>query len=78
MASMAAADLVILFDEDTPLELITALLPDIIFKGADYRADQVVGGEVVIAHGGEVGLIDLEDGHSTTGIIRRMTPPDAA
>lgn len=74
MASMAAADMVMLFDEDTPLELITALLPDIIFKGADYRADQVVGGDVVIAHGGEVGLIDLEEGHSTTGIIRRMTP----
>ena len=78
MASMAAADLVMLFDEDTPLELITALLPDIIFKGADYREDQVVGGDVVKAHGGEVGLIDLEEGHSTTNIIRRMAPSHAA
>jgi D-beta-D-heptose 7-phosphate kinase/D-beta-D-heptose 1-phosphate adenosyltransferase len=59
-------------------ELITALLPDIIFKGADYTADQVVGGDVVVAHGGEIGLIDLEEGHSTTNIIRRMTPSHAA
>jgi D-beta-D-heptose 7-phosphate kinase/D-beta-D-heptose 1-phosphate adenosyltransferase len=77
MASMAAADLVMLFDEDTPLELITKLLPDIIFKGADYTADQVVGGDVVLASGGEIGLIDLEEGHSTTNIIRRMAKPAA-
>ena len=78
MASMAAADMVMLFDEDTPLELITRLLPDIIFKGADYRADQVVGGDVVVANGGEIGLIDLEEGHSTTGIIKRMAVKPAA
>jgi len=77
MASMAAADLVMLFDEETPLELITKLLPDIIFKGADYTADQVVGGDVVLAHGGEIGLIELEEGHSTTNIIRRMNKPAA-
>ena len=77
MASMAAADLVMLFDEETPLELITKLLPDIIFKGADYTADQVVGGDVVVAHGGSIGLIELEEGHSTTNIIRRMTKPAA-
>jgi D-beta-D-heptose 7-phosphate kinase/D-beta-D-heptose 1-phosphate adenosyltransferase len=78
MASMAAADLVMLFDEPTPLELISALLPDIIFKGADYRIDQVVGGDVVRAYGGEVGLIALEEGHSTSNIIRRMTGTSSA
>jgi D-beta-D-heptose 7-phosphate kinase/D-beta-D-heptose 1-phosphate adenosyltransferase len=74
MASIGAVDLVVLFDEDTPLEMIAALRPDIIFKGADYRIDQVVGGDLVQSYGGEVGLIDLEEGHSTTSIIRRMAP----
>jgi D-beta-D-heptose 7-phosphate kinase/D-beta-D-heptose 1-phosphate adenosyltransferase len=72
MASMAAADLVVLFDEDTPEELIRALLPDRLFKGADYRLDQVVGADIVRDHGGEVVLIDLEAGHSTTNTIRRI------
>jgi D-beta-D-heptose 7-phosphate kinase/D-beta-D-heptose 1-phosphate adenosyltransferase len=72
MASIGAVDLVVLFDEDTPLELIEALRPDILFKGADYRLDQVVGGEFVRSYGGDVSLIDLEAGHSTTGIIKRM------
>jgi D-beta-D-heptose 7-phosphate kinase/D-beta-D-heptose 1-phosphate adenosyltransferase len=75
MASIAAVDLVVLFDEDTPLELIMALRPDLLFKGADYREDQVVGGDVVKGYGGKVSLIDLEAGHSTTGIIKRMTLP---
>ena len=72
MASIGAVDLVVLFDEDTPLELIQALRPDLLFKGADYRVDQVVGGDFVASYGGEVSLIDLEPGHSTTGIIHRM------
>ncbi len=72
MASIGAVDLVVLFDEDTPLELITALRPDLLFKGADYREDQVVGGDVVKGYGGKVSLIELEAGHSTTGIIKRM------
>jgi D-beta-D-heptose 7-phosphate kinase/D-beta-D-heptose 1-phosphate adenosyltransferase len=73
MASIGAVDLVVLFDEDTPLELISALRPDLLFKGADYREDQVVGGDLVKGYGGRVSLIDLEAGHSTTGIIKRMT-----
>lgn len=64
-----------MFDEETPLELITALRPDLLFKGADYREDQVVGGDVVKGYGGSVSLIDLEAGHSTTSIIKRMTVP---
>jgi D-beta-D-heptose 7-phosphate kinase/D-beta-D-heptose 1-phosphate adenosyltransferase len=72
MASMASADLVVMFEEDTPQRLIEAIQPDLLFKGADYRVDQVVGGEVVIAHGGRVVLIPLEEGHSTTNTIRRI------
>jgi D-beta-D-heptose 7-phosphate kinase/D-beta-D-heptose 1-phosphate adenosyltransferase len=78
MASIGAVDLVTLFDEDTPLELITALRPDLLFKGADYSIDQVVGGEFVQSYGGRVSLIDLEQGHSTTGIIKRMNTPAGA
>ncbi len=77
MASMAPVDLVILFDEDTPLEMIQALRPDILVKGSDYTVDQVVGGDLVQAWGGKVVLVTLREGHSTTGTIRRMTEPAA-
>jgi D-beta-D-heptose 7-phosphate kinase/D-beta-D-heptose 1-phosphate adenosyltransferase len=73
MASMQSVDLVVLFDEDTPLELITALKPDVLVKGADYRADQVVGADIVKSYGGEVVLAILSDGHSTTGTVARVT-----
>ena len=70
MAGMAAADLVVLFEQDTPLEAITLLQPDMLFKGADWGSiDQVVGHEVVLARGGEVALLAFEDGHSTTRLI---------
>ena len=72
MASISAVDLVTLFEEDTPEALIGTLLPSLLFKGADYRLDQVVGANIVRAHGGEVRLIDLEAGHSTTATIRRI------
>ena len=72
MASMAAADLVVVFEEDTPIRLIEAIVPDRLFKGADYALDQVVGGDFVRRHGGRVVLIGLEAGHSTTGTIRRI------
>jgi len=72
MASMASADLVVLFEEDTPEELIRAIRPDLLFKGADYRLDQVVGADIVQAAGGEVRLIPLEEGFSTTATIRRI------
>ncbi len=72
MAGMAAADLVLLFDEDTPLAVITRLLPNMLFKGADWGTiEQVVGHDVVLAHGGEVALLQFEEGHSTTNIIAR-------
>jgi D-beta-D-heptose 7-phosphate kinase/D-beta-D-heptose 1-phosphate adenosyltransferase len=72
MAGMAPADLVVLFDQDTPESLIAALVPDVLFKGADYAMDQVVGADIVLAHGGEVRLLPLEAGHSTTGTIARI------
>jgi D-beta-D-heptose 7-phosphate kinase/D-beta-D-heptose 1-phosphate adenosyltransferase len=75
MASLAPVDLVTLFDEDTPLELIRLLRPDVLVKGADYTLDQVVGGDLVQGWGGRVLLVDLQEGHSTTGTIRRMAAP---
>jgi D-beta-D-heptose 7-phosphate kinase/D-beta-D-heptose 1-phosphate adenosyltransferase len=75
MASMAPVDLVILFDEDTPLRAIEALRPDVLVKGSDYTVDQVVGGELVRTWGGKVVLVTLREGHSTTGTIRRMSAP---
>jgi D-beta-D-heptose 7-phosphate kinase/D-beta-D-heptose 1-phosphate adenosyltransferase len=72
MASMASADLVVVFEEDTPERLIGAIRPDVLFKGADYRLDQVVGADIVAANGGRVELIPLEEGFSTTNTIRRI------
>lgn len=60
---------VVIFDEDTPLELITALSPDLLVKGADYALTDVVGADIVAARGGRVLLASLEHGHSTTNLI---------
>ncbi len=76
MASMAPVDLVTLFDEDTPLQMIEALRPDVLVKGSDYTVDQVVGGDRVQSWGGKVVLVTLQEGHSTTGTIRRMAGPE--
>jgi len=72
LAALESVDAVILFDEDTPLNLIRELRPDILAKGADYRLDQVVGGAEVISYGGEVYLVPLEEGHSSTNIVDRI------
>jgi D-beta-D-heptose 7-phosphate kinase/D-beta-D-heptose 1-phosphate adenosyltransferase len=74
LASLAAVDLVVVFHEDTPLNLIDTLRPDVLVKGADYSLDQVVGGEEVRAWGGEVVLADILNGHSTSETIRRLAP----
>jgi D-beta-D-heptose 7-phosphate kinase/D-beta-D-heptose 1-phosphate adenosyltransferase len=73
MASLASVDLVVLFSEDTPVKLIEALHPDVLAKGADYTIDEVVGGEFVQSYGGKILLVDLEEGHSTTSTIERMS-----
>jgi D-beta-D-heptose 7-phosphate kinase/D-beta-D-heptose 1-phosphate adenosyltransferase len=72
LASLAPVDLVVVFDEDTPLTLIERLKPDVLVKGADYRRDQVVGADLVTSYGGEVLLAEMEEGHSTTGTIARV------
>jgi D-beta-D-heptose 7-phosphate kinase/D-beta-D-heptose 1-phosphate adenosyltransferase len=75
MAAIRHVDAVVAFGEDTPLELITALVPDVLVKGADYTVDRVVGADVVQAAGGRVVLAELVPGQSTTGIIARMREP---
>lgn len=72
LAALAGVDGVVLFDEDTPLELIRALRPDLLVKGADYRLDEVVGGTEVRGWGGEVLLAELVPSASTTGTITRI------
>jgi D-beta-D-heptose 7-phosphate kinase/D-beta-D-heptose 1-phosphate adenosyltransferase len=72
LAALDCIDYVVVFEEDTPLELITALKPDILAKGADYTADGVVGKDVVEAYGGRVELVTFVDGKSTTNIIERI------
>ena len=72
LAALECVDGVILFEEDTPIRLIESLLPDILCKGADYAADEVIGGDIVRLNGGKVHLIDLKPGHSTTGTVAKM------
>jgi len=72
LASLASVDLVVIFGEDTPLELIRALKPDILVKGADYTVETVVGATDVMGWGGKVVLANLVEGQSTTNTIRKM------
>lgn len=72
LAALESVDAVILFDEDTPLNLINAIQPHVIAKGSDYMASQVVGGKEVESWGGEIALIDLVEGRSTTNIIKKL------
>jgi len=71
LAALEAVDLVVVFEEDTPLELIKRVRPAVLVKGADYRIDQVVGRELVEAGGGAVVLVGLVPGHWTTSLVRR-------
>ena len=72
MAALGAVDAVTFFDEDTPLELIRALAPDVLVKGGDYVVETVVGHELVLAAGGRVELVPIVEGFSTTGIVRKL------
>ena len=72
LAGLAAVDYVVPFSEDTPAELIDAVLPDVLVKGGDYKADEIVGGKAVLENGGEVRVLSFRDGHSTTRIIDRL------
>ncbi len=72
LASLSIVDAVILFNEDTPFELITTLMPDVIVKGGDYTIDQIVGAKEVIANGGRVVINEIVEGFSTTNIIKKI------
>jgi len=73
LAALADVDGVVLFDEETPLELIRALLPDVLVKGGDYAPDRVVGRDVVEKAGGRVVIVPLVPGHSSSEIVARLT-----
>jgi len=72
LASFFFVDAVVLFEEDTPLNLISTLLPDVLIKGADYSIENIVGAKEVIANGGEVKTITFVDGYSSTSIIQKI------
>ncbi|MEO5996146.1 MAG: adenylyltransferase/cytidyltransferase family protein [Chitinophagaceae bacterium] len=72
LASLVMIDAVVIFEEDTPLEIISALLPDVLVKGGDYSLEQIVGAKEVIANGGRVVINPLIPGFSTSGIMEKM------
>ena len=72
LAALTIVDAVVLFDEPTPLELIQMIVPETLVKGGDYTIDQVVGGEDVIKNGGEVKIVPLVKGYSTTSLIQKI------
>ena len=80
LAGLGFIDMVILFDEQTPIKLIEQLMPDVLVKGADYDPNEknkeskkyIVGSDIILANNGEVKVIDLENGFSTTSIIEKM------
>lgn len=72
LATMLMTDAVVLFDTDTPIDLIQSIMPDVLVKGGDYAVEQIAGAKEVIANGGRVKLTGIVPGISTTGIIERM------
>lgn len=73
LASLVMVDAVVLFEEDTPLELIKALMPDVLVKGGDYTVEQIAGAKEVIANGGKVIINPILEGFSTTNIISQIS-----
>ncbi|MBA3645829.1 MAG: D-glycero-beta-D-manno-heptose 1-phosphate adenylyltransferase [Gemmatimonadaceae bacterium] len=76
IAALECVDCVVVFGEDTPLETITALRPDIVVKGGDYSEDTIVGAREVKSWGGRVVVVPLTPGHSTTSIIEKLSAKD--
>ena len=72
LAGLASVDAVIVFDQETPLELITLLRPDVLVKGGDWKPEQIVGAELVLAGGGQVCSLLLAEGFSSTALIERI------
>ncbi len=77
MASLMFVDYVILFEEDTPYELIKTIQPDVLVKGSDYNPEDIVGYDIVKAKGGEIKTIELTEGYSTTNVINAMNDTSA-
>jgi len=77
LASLSMVDMVVIFSDDTPIRLIQLLTPDVLIKGADYTVDEIVGAEIVQGYGGEVKLASILPGHSSTGVIEKMSKRDA-
>jgi D-glycero-beta-D-manno-heptose 1-phosphate adenylyltransferase len=73
VASLIMVDAVVIFDEETPLELINQIKPDVLIKGGDYTIETIVGAKEVMANGGKVEIFPIEEGFSTTGIIEKIT-----
>jgi len=72
LSSLKTVDAVIIFSDDTPLDLIKSLQPEVLIKGADYTVDTVVGADIVKSYGGKIVLAELVAGQSTTNTIKRM------
>jgi len=73
LAALAMVDAVVIFEEDTPLKLITSILPGVLVKGGDYTIDEIAGAKEVIANGGKVVINPILDGFSTTAIIKAIS-----
>jgi D-beta-D-heptose 7-phosphate kinase/D-beta-D-heptose 1-phosphate adenosyltransferase len=73
LASLIMVDNVVIFEEDTPIEIIKLIQPDVLVKGGDYNLDTIVGAKEVMANGGRVEIVPLMEGFSTTGIIKKIT-----
>jgi D-glycero-beta-D-manno-heptose 1-phosphate adenylyltransferase len=73
LASLHFVSMVIVFDEDTPYNLIKKVQPDMLVKGADYKPEEIVGYDIVKAKGGEVVTIDIVEGYSTTGLLKKIS-----
>jgi len=72
LAALFFVDAIVVFEEDTPINIITTLMPDILVKGADYSIENIVGAKEVLANGGEVKTIDFVEGYSSTSIIKKI------
>jgi len=72
ITALAVVDAAVVFDEDTPLQIITAIQPDVLVKGADWAHDRIVGRDVVEARGGVVIRVKVEEGHSTTNVLKKL------
>ena len=72
LAGLSAVDRVVFFGEDTPLELLTELAPDILVKGGDYQEHEVVGRDLILARGGQVRILPFRPGYSTSGLLARL------